>query len=108
MFGTVSVCKGGCVRGPSSGRRWDLHPQQLIGEDVPEDSEEEEGDKGEDDDPPGALLLQALFVAAQDQQPHADTDHGPRQVCHEAGLGARGGQRRREAEPNCTANLRTH
>lgn len=46
--------KGG---GSSSGRRGDLHPKQLVCEDVPEDSEEEEGDKGEDNDPPGALLL---------------------------------------------------
>lgn len=74
---------------PSSGRRRDLHPQQLIRKDVPEDRKEEEGDKGEDDDPPGALLLQALLVAAQNQQPHANTHHGPRQVCHEAGLGSR-------------------
>lgn len=91
--------------GPSSGRRWYLHPQQLICKDVPEDGEEEEGDEGEDDDPPGALFLQTLLVAAQDQQPHADTDHGPRQVCHEAGLGPRGGQRRREAEPDCATHL---
>lgn len=67
----------GLRRGPSSGRRGDLHPQQLVGKDVPEDGEEEERDEGEDDDPPGALLLQALLVAAQDQQPHADPDHGP-------------------------------
>lgn len=69
----VSVCGGG----PSSGRRWYLHPQQLICKDVPEDGEEEEGDEGEDDDPPGALFLQTLLVAAENQQPHADTDHGP-------------------------------
>lgn len=43
--------------GPSSGRRWYLHPQQLICKDVPEDGEEEESDEGEDDDPPGALFL---------------------------------------------------
>lgn len=67
----------GVKRGPSSGRRRDLHPQELICEDVPENGEEEEGDEGEDDDPPGALLLQTLLVAAQDQQPHADTNHGP-------------------------------
>ena len=79
---------------PPSGRRWYLYPQELIRKDVPKDGEEEEGDKGEDNDPPGALSLQTLLVAAQDQQPHADADHGPRQVCHEAGLGARGGQRR--------------
>lgn len=63
-----------------------MHPQELIGEDVPKDGEEEEGDEGEDDDPPGALFLQTLFIAAQDQQPHADADHRPRQVSHEAGL----------------------
>lgn len=93
---------------PSSGRRWYLHTQQLICKYVPEDGEEEEGDEGEDDDPPGALFLQTLLIAAQNQQPHADADHGPRQVCHEAGLGPRGGQRWGEAEPDCTAHLRTH
>lgn len=92
----------------SSGGRWDLYPKELVGEDVPKDGEEEEGDEGENDDPPGALLLQTLLVAAQDQQPHADAHHGPRQVGHEAGLGARGGQRRREAEPDCTTHLRAH
>lgn len=91
------VCGGGPGReevegGPSSGRRGYLHPQQLVRKDVPEDGEEEEGDEGEDDDPPGALFLKALLIAAQDQQPHADADHGPRQVSHEAGLGSRGGQ----------------
>lgn len=78
--------------GGSSGGRWYLHLQKLICEDVPKDGKEEEGDEGEDNDPPGALLLQTLLIAAQDQQPHADADHGPRQVGHEAGLGARGGQ----------------
>lgn len=94
--------------GPSSGRGRDLHPQQLVGEDVPEDGEEEEGDEGEDDDPPGALLLQTLLVAAQDQQAHADAHHGPRQVRHEAGLGPRRGQRRREAQPDGATHLGTH
>lgn len=87
------VCGGGPAGGPSSGRRWDLHPQELVRKDVPKYGKEEEGDEGKDDDPPGALLLQTLLVAAQDEQPHADSHHGPRQVCHEAGLGARGGQR---------------
>lgn len=113
--GLESVCKwrgacgvGGWGWGPSSGRRGYLHAQQVIRKDVPEDGEEEEGDEGEDDDPPGALFLETLLVAAQNQQPHADTDHGSRQVRHEAGLGPRGGQRRREAEPDCTTHLRTH
>ncbi|KAF3853459.1 hypothetical protein F7725_014147 [Dissostichus mawsoni] len=107
---TPCVCGLGPVEGggASSGRRRDLHPQQLVGKDVPEDGEEEEGDEGEDDDPPGALFLQALLVAAQDQQPHADAHHGPRQVGHEAGLGPRGGQRGGEAEPDGTTHLRTH
>lgn len=95
-------------RGPSSGRGRDLHPQQLVGEDVPEDGEEEEGDEGEDDDPPGALLLQTLLVAAQDQQAHADAHHRPRQVRHEAGLRPGGGQRRGEAQPDGSAHLGTH
>lgn len=77
--------------GPSSGGRWYLYPEELVRKDVPEDGEEEESDEGEDDDPPGALFLQALLVAAEDQQPHADADHGPRQMGHEAGLGPRGG-----------------
>ena len=93
---------------PSSGRGRDLYPQQLVGEDVPEDGEEEEGDEGEDDDPPGALLLQTLLVAAQDEQTHADAHHRPRQVSHEAGLGPRGGQGRRETQPHGPAHLRTH
>lgn len=49
--------KEGAKGGASSGSRGDLHPQQLICEDVPEDGEQEEGDKGEDNDPPGALFL---------------------------------------------------
>lgn len=107
-------CRGGPRQGlkggggPASGRRRDLYAQQLVGEDVPEDGEEEEGDEGEDDDPPGALLLQTLLVAAQDQQAHADAHHGPRQVRHEAGLGPRGGQRWREAQPDGSAHLGTH
>lgn len=99
---------GGRGAGLSSGRRRDLHAQQLVGEDVPEDGEEQEGDEGEDDDPPGALLLEALLVAAQDEQAHADAHHGARQVGHEAGLGSRRGQRRREAEPDGAAHLRAH
>lgn len=93
------------LRGPSSGRRWDLHPQQLIRKYVPEDGEKKEGDEGEDDDPPGALFLKTLLVAAENQQTHADAHHGPRQVGHEARLRTRGGQRRREAEPDGTAHL---
>lgn len=91
-----------------SGSGWKLHPQQLVGEDVPEDGKEKERDEGEDDDPPGALLLQALFIAAQDEQAHADAHYRPRQVGHEAGLGPRGGQGRGEAQPHGTAHLRTH
>lgn len=100
--------RGASVGGPSSGRRRYLHPQQLVSEDVPEDGEQEEGNEGEDDDPPGALFLQALLVAAQDQQPHADAHHGARQVRHEAGLRPRGGQRRREAQPDGATHLGTH
>lgn len=50
--------------GPSSGRRWYLHAQQLICKDVPKDGEKKEGNEGEDYDPPGALFLQTLLVAA--------------------------------------------
>lgn len=83
----------GLLRGPSSGRWWYLHPQQLISKYVPEDGEKKEGNEGEDDDPPGALFLQTLLIAAENQQSHADAHHGPRQVRHEAGLRPRGGQR---------------
>lgn len=75
--------------GRASGRRWDLNAEQLVGEDVPEDGEEQEGDEGEDEHPPGALRLQALLVAAKDQQTHADAHHRARQVRHEAGLWTR-------------------
>lgn len=91
--------------GASSGRRRYLHPQQLVCEDVPEDGEEEKGDEGEDYDPPGALFLQTLLVAAQNQKAHADADHRPRQVRHEAGLGPRGRQRRGEAKPDGPTHL---
>ena len=91
--------------GPSSGRGWDLHAQELVGEDVPENGEEEEGDEGEDDDPPGALSLQVLLIVAQDEQAHADAHHRPGQVCHEAGLGPGGGQGWGEPQPHSPAHL---
>lgn len=103
-----SLVEMGSKAEPPSWRRRDLNAQQLVGEDVPEDGEEEEGDEGEDDDPPGALLLQALLVAAQDEQPHADAHHRARQVGHEAGLRPRRRHRRREAQPDGAAHLRTH
>ena len=71
---------GGQIGGkgdPASGRGRDLYAKQLVGKDVPKDGEEEEGDEGEDDDPPGALALQALLVAAQDEQAHADAHYCP-------------------------------
>lgn len=84
-------------RGVSSGRGRDLYPEQLVSENVPEDGEEKESDEGEDENPPGTLFMQGFLVAAQDEQTHADSHHGARQMSHETGLRPGRREGRREA-----------